>query len=159
MVQNCSSGVRVEVGQRDETRGRSRYPPFGKKFPKFLGMSLGYSLGGSDRKNLTLSGNTAGAGHRRQVGFQVTGNEGSTMIGGGQGRRQQRTEVGNSGGRVRREPEEGTEGDQRNRSSETRWEMEDGAEPSGNERRQGKPGHKVNEGGRESFGRRVARTY
>ena len=33
--------------------------------------------------------------------------------------------------------------------------MEDGAEPSGNERRQGKTGNKVNEGGRESFRRRL----
>ena len=85
MVQNCSLKVQVEVGQRDETRGRSRYPPFGKKISKVFGDESGSLLGGFRSENSTLSGNTAGAGHRRQVRFRVTGNEGSTMIGGGRG--------------------------------------------------------------------------
>ena len=54
MVQNCSLGVRVGVGQRDETRGRSRYPPFGKKFPKFFGGESGLLLGGFRSEKLDV---------------------------------------------------------------------------------------------------------
>ena len=45
MVQNCFLGVQVEVGQRDKTRGQSRYPPFGKNFLKFFGDESGLPLG------------------------------------------------------------------------------------------------------------------
>ena len=86
MVQNCSLKVRVEVGQRDETRGRSRYPPFRNFFffQSFWDES-GLLLGGFRSENSTLSRNAAGAGHQRQVGFRVTGDKGSTMIGEGRG--------------------------------------------------------------------------
>ena len=85
MVQNCSLRVRVEVGQRDETRGRSRYPPFGKFFSKVFGMSLGYSLGGSDRKKLNVVQERSRSWPSEASRIPVTGNEGSTMIGGGRG--------------------------------------------------------------------------
>ena len=85
MVQNCSLRVWVEVGQRDETRGRSCYPPFGKIFSKVFGMSLGYSLGGSDRKKLNVVQERSRSWPSEASRIPVTGNEGSTMIGGGRG--------------------------------------------------------------------------
>ena len=108
-------------GTKGRNKGTKSLSSLWKKISKVFGMSLGYSLGGSDLKNSTLSRNTAGAGHRRQVGFRVTENEGSTMIGGGRGTDGMVNKMGSEN------EDRSNGGDNRGR----RWETaEDRSEPS-----------------------------